>query len=135
MRRLIAQKLALALVTLAFVLTLNFFLFRVVGDPRNDLLLPPAAASAPDEQRINGVDAHIEVVSIPCRERHRGGEVLDLAGLILPQRVAKPVGIPRTDLARRVQARTGVVTRERSQVGRRVTRVRNVRRVGARRGL
>ena len=33
MRRLIAEKLALALVTLAFVLTFNFLLFRAVQGP------------------------------------------------------------------------------------------------------
>ena len=41
MIRLIAGKVALALVTLAFVLTFNFFLFRAVGDPKNDLLRVP----------------------------------------------------------------------------------------------
>ena len=41
MSRLIAAKLALALVTLAFVLTFNFFLFRAIGDPRADLLRVP----------------------------------------------------------------------------------------------
>ena len=41
MSRVIAAKLALALVTLAFVLTFNFFLFRAIGDPRNDLLRVP----------------------------------------------------------------------------------------------
>ena len=39
MRRLIAEKVALALITLAFVLTFNFFLFRAVGDPAQR---PPA---------------------------------------------------------------------------------------------
>ena len=46
MRRLIAEKLALALIALAFVLTLNFFLFRAVGDPRNDLLRVPHMSAA-----------------------------------------------------------------------------------------
>jgi peptide/nickel transport system permease protein len=41
MKRLVAQKLALALLALAFVLTLNFFLFRAFGDPRDDLLRAP----------------------------------------------------------------------------------------------
>ena len=41
MSRIIAGKLALALVTLAFVLTFNFFLFRAIGDPRDDLLRVP----------------------------------------------------------------------------------------------
>ena len=52
MMRLVAAKLGLALVTLAFVLTFNFFLFRAVGDPRDDLLRVPrmsaGAARAPD---------------------------------------------------------------------------------------
>jgi peptide/nickel transport system permease protein len=41
MKRLVTERLALALITLAFVLTLNFFLFRAFGDPRNDLLRVP----------------------------------------------------------------------------------------------
>ncbi|MEA2395981.1 MAG: peptide/nickel transport system permease protein, partial [Solirubrobacteraceae bacterium] len=45
MRRLIAQKVGLALVMLAFVLTLSFFLFRAVGDPRKDLLRVPGASA------------------------------------------------------------------------------------------
>jgi len=46
MRRLVAQKLALAVIALAFVLTLNFVLVRAFGDPRNDLLRVPHMTAA-----------------------------------------------------------------------------------------
>lgn len=53
MSRLIAGKLALALITLAFVLTFNFFLFRTVGDPKDDLLRVPRMTSV---QRAHLID-------------------------------------------------------------------------------
>jgi len=46
MRRLIAEKVAFAALALAFVLTLNFFLFRALGDPRTDLLRVPHMPAA-----------------------------------------------------------------------------------------
>ena len=54
MMRLVAEKLALALVALAFVLTFNFFLFRAIGDPRADLLRAPHTSAA---QRAHLIDA------------------------------------------------------------------------------
>jgi peptide/nickel transport system permease protein len=51
MRRLIAQKVALALVMLALVLTLDFFLFHAFGDPRRDLLRAPHT-SAPQRAHL-----------------------------------------------------------------------------------
>jgi peptide/nickel transport system permease protein len=46
MRRLVAEKVAFAALALAFVLTLNFFLFRALGDPRTDLLRVPHMPAA-----------------------------------------------------------------------------------------
>jgi peptide/nickel transport system permease protein len=46
MKRLFAEKIALALLALALVLTFNFFLFRALGDPRTDLLRVPHTSSA-----------------------------------------------------------------------------------------
>ena len=53
MIKLIAGKVALALITLAFVLTFNFFLFRAVGDPRNDLLRVPHMSEVQREHLIH----------------------------------------------------------------------------------
>ncbi len=54
MMRLVARKLALALVALLFVLTFTFFLVRVIGDPRADLLRAPHTSAA---QRAHLADA------------------------------------------------------------------------------
>lgn len=69
MRRLIAEKLGLALITVAFVLTFNFFLFRAIGDPRNDLLRVPHMTEV---QR-----AHL------IHERGLDGSLLDQYGIYL----------------------------------------------------
>ena len=53
MIRLIAGKIGLALITLAFVLTFNFFLFRAVGDPKNDLLRVPHMSQVQREHLIH----------------------------------------------------------------------------------
>ena len=54
MMRLVARKLALALVALLFVLTFSFFLVRAIGDPRADLLRAPHTSAA---QRAHLADA------------------------------------------------------------------------------
>lgn len=41
MRRAVGTKLIVAIVTLVFVLVFNFFLFRIAGDPKKDLLRNP----------------------------------------------------------------------------------------------
>ncbi len=54
MMRLVAGRLALAFVALAFVLTFSFLLVRVAGDPRSDLLRVPHASAA---QRAHLIEA------------------------------------------------------------------------------
>jgi len=54
MSRVIAGKLALALITLAFVLAFNFFLFRAIGDPKEDLLRVPRMTAVQRAHLIEG---------------------------------------------------------------------------------
>ena len=86
MIRLIAGKIGLALITLAFVLTFNFFLFRAVGDPKNDLLRVPHMSQVQREHLIHarGLDRSLlDQYGIYVRntltgqlDRYRGSYVL-----------------------------------------------------------
>ena len=96
MIRLVAEKVALALVTLAFVLTFNFFLFRAVGDPRNDLLRVPHMSAAERAHLIHarGLDRSLlDQYGIYVRNTlsgqletsyHSGRPVTDVIGDALP---------------------------------------------------
>ena len=54
-KRFVARRVAVAVATLAAIIVFNFFLFRAVGDPRNDLLrvprMTPERAQAMIEER------------------------------------------------------------------------------------
>ena len=121
--KLIAQKLALALVTLAFVLTVNFFLFRAVGDPRDDLLRVPHMSP---EQRAHliharGLDrSQLDQYGIYVRNTlsgqletsyHSGRPVTDVIGDALPNTLI--LAIPATILAALLGTWIGIVSARR----------------------
>ena len=123
MTKLIAQKLALALITLAFVLTVNFFLFRAVGDPRDDLLRVPRMSA---EQRAHliharGLDrSELDQFGIYVRNTlsgqletsyHSGRPVTDVIGDALPNTLI--LAIPATILAALLGTWIGIVSARR----------------------
>ena len=109
MRRLIAEKIGLALVMLAFVLTFNFFLFRALGDPRNDLLRVPHMPAAERAHLIHerGLDRSLlDQYGIYVRNTlsgqletsyHAGRPVTDVIGDALPNTLI--LALPATLLA------------------------------------
>jgi peptide/nickel transport system permease protein len=108
-KRLIAEKIALALVTLAFVLTLNFFLFRALGDPRDDLLRVPHMSAAERAHLIHarGLDRSLldqygiyvrNTLSGQLETSYRAGTpVTDVIGDALPNTLI--LALPATLLA------------------------------------
>jgi peptide/nickel transport system permease protein len=123
MIRLIAGKIALALITLAFVLTFNFFLFRAVGDPRDDLLRVPHMSP---EQRAHliharGLDrSELDQYGIYVRNTlsgeletsyHSGRPVTDMIGEALPNTLI--LAIPATLLAALLGTWIGIISARR----------------------
>ena len=123
MRRLIAEKVALALVTLAFVLTFNFFLFRAVGDPRNDLLRVPHMSAAERAHLIHerGLDRSLlDQYGIYVRNTlsgqletsyHAGRPVTDVIGEALPNTLI--LALPATLLAALLGTWIGILSARR----------------------
>ena len=123
MIELIAGKVALALITLAFVLTFNFFLFRAVGDPRNDLLRVPHMSEVQREHLIHarGLDRSLlDQYGIYVRNTlsgqletsyHSGRPVTDVIGGALPNTLI--LAIPATILAALLGTWIGIVTARR----------------------
>jgi peptide/nickel transport system permease protein len=123
MKRLIAEKLVLAAITLAFVLTFNFFLFRAVGDPRTDLLRVPHLSG---EQRAHLIEARgldrplLEQYGIYVRNTlsgeletsyHAGRPVTDVIGEALPNTLI--LALPATLLAALLGTWMGIVAARR----------------------
>jgi peptide/nickel transport system permease protein len=123
MIKLIAGKIALALITLAFVLTFNFFLFRAVGDPRNDLLRVPHMSEVQREHLIHarGLDRSLlDQYGIYVRNTltgqletsyHSGRPVTDVIGGALPNTLI--LAIPATILAALLGTWIGIVSARR----------------------
>jgi peptide/nickel transport system permease protein len=123
MRRLIAEKLVLAVIALAFVLTLNFFLFRAVGDPRNDLLRVPRTTAVERAHLIEarGLDRSLlDQYGIYLRNMLRGEletsyqsnrPVTDVIGEALPNTLI--LALPATLLAALLGSWMGIVSARR----------------------
>jgi peptide/nickel transport system permease protein len=123
MRRLIAEKLVLAVIALAFVLTLNFFLFRAVGDPRNDLLRVPRTTAMERAHLIEarGLDRSLlDQYGIYLRNMLRGEletsyqsnrPVTDVIGEALPNTLI--LALPATLLAALLGSWMGIVSARR----------------------
>ena len=123
MRRLVAQKLALAVIALAFVLTLNFVLVRAFGDPRNDLLRVPHMTAAERAHLIDerGLDRSLlDQYGIYMRNTLRGEletsyhsnrPVTDVIGEALPNTLI--LALPATLLAALLGTWMGVVSARR----------------------
>jgi peptide/nickel transport system permease protein len=123
MKRLIAERVALALITLAFVLTLNFFLFRAVGDPRDDLLRVPHMSAV---QRAHLIEARgldrslLDQYGIYVRDTlsgqletsyHAGRPVTDIIADALPNTLI--LALPATLLAALLGAWMGIISARR----------------------
>jgi peptide/nickel transport system permease protein len=118
--RLVAGKVALALITLAFVLTANFFLFRAVGDPRSDLLRVPRMTQVQRAHLIHarGLDrSELDQFGIYVRNTlegrletsyHSGRPVTDVIGDALPNTLI--LALPATLLAALVGTWMGIVS-------------------------
>jgi peptide/nickel transport system permease protein len=123
MIRLIAGKFALALIALAFVLTLNFFLLRAFGDPRNDLLRAPHTSQVQREHLIEarGLDRSLlDQYGIYVRDTlrgeletsyHSGRPVTDVIGDALPDTLI--LAVPATILAALLGTWIGIVSARR----------------------
>jgi peptide/nickel transport system permease protein len=123
MSRVIAGKLALALITLAFVLTFNFFLFRAVGDPRDDLLRVPRMTEVQRAHLIEerGLDRSLlEQYGIYVRNTlsgqletsyHSNRPVTDVIGEALPNTLI--LALPATLLAALLGTWMGIVSARR----------------------
>ena len=123
MRRVIAGKLALALITLAFVLTFNFFLFRAVGDPRDDLLRVPRMTEVQRAHLIEerGLDRSLlDQYGIYVRNTlsgelevsyHSNRPVTDVIGEALPNTLI--LALPATLLAALLGTWMGIVSARR----------------------
>jgi peptide/nickel transport system permease protein len=123
MMRLIAGKVGLALVTLAFVLTFNFFLFRAVGDPKNDLLRVPHTTAAERAHLIHarGLDrSELDQFGIYVRNTltgqletsyHTGRPVTDMIGEALPNTLI--LALPATLLAALLGTWFGIISARR----------------------
>ena len=119
----VAEKVALALITLAFVLTFNFFLFRAVGDPRNDLLRVPHMSAAERAHLIHarGLDrSQLDQYGIYVRNTlsgqletsyHSGRPVTDVIGDALPNTLI--LALPATLLAALLGTWMGIVSARR----------------------
>src|ERR1700712_3604336 len=120
MMRLIGAKVALALITLAFVLTANFFLFRAVGDPKNDLLRVPHMTAVQRAHLIHarGLDrSELDQFGIYVRNTlegrletsyHSGRPVTDVIGDALPNTLI--LALPATLLAALLGTWMGIVS-------------------------
>ena len=123
MIKLIAGKIGLALITLAVVLTFNFFLFRAVGDPRDDLLRVPHMSQVQREHLIEarGLDRPLLAqYGIYVRNTlsgeletsyHSGRPVSDVIGGALPNTLI--LAIPATILAALLGTWIGIVSARR----------------------
>jgi peptide/nickel transport system permease protein len=123
MTRLVAGKLVLAAVTLAFVLTVNFFLFRAVGDPRTDLLRVPHTSATQRQHLIEarGLDRSLlDQYGIYVRNTltgqletsyHSGRPVSDVIADALPNTLI--LALPATLLAALVGTWMGIVSARR----------------------
>ena len=123
MIRLIGGKVALALVTLAFVLAFNFFLFRAVGDPKNDLLRVPHTTATERAHLIHarGLDrSELDQFGIYVRNTlsgqletsyHTGRPVTDMIGEALPNTLI--LALPATILAALLGTWIGIVSARR----------------------
>jgi peptide/nickel transport system permease protein len=121
--RLVGEKVALALVTLAFVLTFNFFLFRAVGDPKNDLLRVPHMTQGQRVHLIHarGLDrSELDQFGIYVRNTlsgqletsyHSGRPVSDVIGEALPNTLI--LALPATLLAALIGTWLGIVSARR----------------------
>jgi peptide/nickel transport system permease protein len=118
--RLVAGKITLALVTLAFVLTFNFFLFRAVGDPRNDLLRVPHTSAVQrahliharglDESLLTQYGIYVRNTLSGQLERsyHSGRPVTDVLADALPNTLI--LVVPATLLAALLGTWMGIVS-------------------------
>jgi peptide/nickel transport system permease protein len=128
MMRLVAEKIALALVTLAFVLTFNFFLFRAIGDPRVDLLHVPHMSAAARQHLIHarGLDRSLlDQYGIYVRNTltgqletsyHSGRPVSDMIADALPNTLI--LAVPATILAALLGTWIGIISARRRGTGR-----------------
>jgi peptide/nickel transport system permease protein len=122
-KRLVAEKVGLALVTLAFVLTFNFFLFRAVGDPKNDLLRVPHTTAVERAHLIHarGLDrSELDQFGIYVRNTltgqletsyHSGRPVTDVIGEALPNTLI--LALPATLLAALLGTWMGIISARR----------------------
>jgi peptide/nickel transport system permease protein len=120
MRRLVAQKLALALLALAFVLTLNFFLFQAFGDPRDVLLRAPPMERAHliDERGLDsslldqyGIYVRTTLSGELETSYHSGRPVTDVIADALPNTLI--LTVPATLLAALLGTWMGIVSARR----------------------
>lgn len=123
MIRLVAGKVGLALVTLAFVLAFNFFLFRAVGDPKNDLLRVPHTTATERAHLIHarGLDrSELDQFGIYVRNTltgqletsyHTGRPVTDMVGEALPNTLI--LALPATLLAALLGTWIGIISARR----------------------
>ena len=123
MSRVIAGKLALALITLAFVLAFNFFLFRAIGDPKEDLLRVPRMTAVQRAHLIEerGLDRSLlDQYGIYVRNTlsgqleisyHSNRPVTDVIGEALPNTLI--LALPATLLAALLGTWMGIISARR----------------------
>jgi peptide/nickel transport system permease protein len=123
MKRLIAQKVGLALLALAFVLTVDFFLFHALGDPRKDLLRVPHMSGPQRAHLIHerGLDRSLpdqygiyirNTLSGQLETSYRAGRpVTDVIGDALPNTLI--LALPATLLAALLGTWIGVLSARR----------------------
>jgi peptide/nickel transport system permease protein len=118
--RLVGQKVVLALLTLALVLTFNFFLFRAVGDPKADLLRVPRMTEVQRAHLVHarGLDrSELDQFAIYVRNTltgqletsyQSGRPVTDMLGDALPNTLI--LALPATLLAALLGTWMGVIS-------------------------